>query len=93
MDGTEPEGEQAAIEDRMHIIEGLLTMLERDDLHTRLRACETPQEAKELLTGSAFGFSEIQAAHVLDASNRRWVGSARTELEDELDELRRQAGR
>ena len=90
---NELERERETVRHRIHIMEGVLAMLERDDLHARLRTCDTAHEAKALLMGSEFGLSEIQASHVLDLSNRRYVGTYRADLAAELEELRRMGER
>ena len=82
-----------ALTERIQIVEGLVAMLERDDLPVRLRACETLEDALVLLEGPDFGLSRVQADHVLDASNRRYVGDQRAALAQELDELRQEADR
>ena len=87
------ERERETVRHRIHIIEGVLAMLERDDLHARLRSCDTLEEARELLMSREFGLSKIQAVHVLDQPNRRYVGASRTELAEELGELLRLAER
>lgn len=87
------ERERETVRHRIHIVEGVLAMLERDDLHARLRTCDTAHEAKALLMGSEFGLSEIQAVHVLDQPNRRYVGASLRELAEELEALRQTAER
>ena len=89
----EIERQRARVLERIHIVEGLVAMGERDDLHVRLRSCETNNDAIELLVGPDFGLSKIQALHLLDTPNRRSVGQARAELSKELEELRAEADR
>jgi len=77
--------EQAEAE--RHIAEGLLAALEHiDKIIKIIRASSNRQEASEKLQDS-FGFSDIQAAAILDMRLSRLTALERTHLENRLAEL------
>ena len=70
-----------------HIAEGLLAALENiDKIIKIIRASNNRQEASEKLQDS-FGFSDIQAAAILDMRLSRLTALERTHLENRLAEL------
>jgi DNA gyrase subunit A len=75
--------------DRAHILEGLLRALDMiDEIITTIRASEDRSAAREALMGERFGFSEVQANHILDTTLARLTRLARNELQEELEEKR-----
>jgi DNA gyrase subunit A len=76
-------------EDRAHIVEGLLKALDKlDAIIKAIRASADRTAAREKLMTKQFGFTEIQANHILDMPLGRLTRLGRTELEDEMAELR-----
>jgi len=75
-------------EERAHIVEGLLKALDIiDEIIALIRASHTDEEAKNGLM-TKFGFSEVQANHILSMQLRRLTGLERQKLEDELEGLK-----
>ena len=72
---------------RAHILEGLLKALDIiDEVINTIRSSPTTDEARNrLMTG--FGFSEVQAQHILDMQLRRLTALEREKLQEEYDEL------
>ena len=61
------EAEETKRRNRLHILEGLIRAIEEyDEVHVAVRRCPDAASAFDALTGAAFGFSEIQAKHVLE---------------------------
>jgi len=74
---------------REHILEGLVRAVDMiDEIIAAIRASENRAAARVLLTGEEFGFSEIQANHILDMPLGRLTQLGRKELDDELAEKR-----
>ena len=74
---------------REHILEGLVRAVDMiDEIIAAIRASENRAAARALLTGEEFGFSEIQANHILDMPLGRLTQLGRKELDDELAEKR-----
>jgi DNA gyrase subunit A len=77
-------------EARLHIVEGLLRALDMIDAIVKaIRASKDRGVARSELMGRRFGFSEIQANHILDMPLGRLTQLGRTELADEQVELAR----
>ncbi|SEP47763.1 DNA gyrase/topoisomerase IV subunit A [Amycolatopsis saalfeldensis] len=75
-------------EERLHLVEGLLTaLLNIDKVIKLIRESENAQAAKDGLM-QRFKLSEIQAAYILDTPLRRLTKYDRLELESEQDKLR-----
>ncbi len=75
--------------ERAHILEGLLRAVELlDEVIALIRAAADRAEARTQLMASPFGFSEVQANHVLDMPLGRLTRLGRSELASELAELR-----
>ncbi|MCL6641166.1 MAG: DNA gyrase subunit A, partial [Candidatus Rokubacteria bacterium] len=75
--------------DRAHIVEGLLRALDRIDAIIELiRGSESADAARAALTAEPFGFTEVQANHILDMQLRRLAALERQRLHDEFEELR-----
>ncbi len=72
---------------RAHIVEGFLKALDIiDDVVNTIRESKTKADAAEALQ-SRFGFSEIQAAAILEMRLHQLTGLAREELDAEFAEL------
>ncbi|MER3452634.1 MAG: DNA gyrase subunit A [Acidimicrobiia bacterium] len=75
--------------DRAHIVEGLLKALDRiDAIIAAIRAAEDRAAARAALMAEPFGFSEVQANHILDMQLGRLTRLGRAELEEEMTRLR-----
>ncbi len=75
--------------ERAHILEGLLRAVDRlDEIIALIRAAADRAEARRQLTADAFGFSEVQANHILELPLGRLTRLGRRELAEELAELR-----
>lgn len=75
--------------DRAHIVEGLLRALDRIDAIIELiRGSESADAARAALVAEPFGFTEVQANHILDMQLRRLAALERQRLHDEFEELR-----
>jgi DNA gyrase subunit A len=75
--------------DRAHIVEGLLKALDMiDAIITLIRASEDRGAAREGLMADAFGFSEVQANHILDMQLVSLTRLSGQKLHDEMEELR-----
>ncbi len=75
-------------EDRLHLVEGLLTaLLDIDKVIKLIRDSENAQAAKDGLM-KRFKLSEIQATYILDTPLRRLTKFDKIELEAEQDRLR-----
>ncbi|MEW8979710.1 MAG: DNA gyrase subunit A [Symbiobacterium sp.] len=72
---------------RAHIIEGLLKALDIiDEVINTIRSSPTTDEARNRLMQN-FGFTEVQAQHILDMQLRRLTALEREKLQEEYDEL------
>jgi len=75
--------------DRAHIVEGLLKALDMiDAIVALIRASADRGDARAGLMAEGFGFSEIQANHILDITLGRLTRLGRSELAEELAKLR-----
>lgn len=73
--------------ERAHILEGLLTALERiDEVIAVIKAAHDPKEASQHLCAT-FGLTDIQAKAILDMRLQRLTGLERTKVEEEFTEL------
>ena len=74
-------------EARAHIVEGLLKALDIiDQVIQTIRSSPTTDEARTRLMAN-FGFTEVQAQHILDMQLRRLTALEREKLQDEFNEL------
>lgn len=77
----------AKAEARAHIVEGLLKALDIiDQVIQTIRSSPTTEAARERLV-SQFGFTEVQAQHILDMQLRRLTALEREKLQEEYNEL------
>ncbi len=75
-------------QDRLHILEGLLTALDAiDEVVAIIRSSENAAEARDRLI-ERFELSIIQATHILDMPLRRLTALAKLEIEEEAAGLR-----
>jgi DNA gyrase subunit A len=75
-------------DDRLHIIDGLLSALARiGDVNRVVGSAAGRDEAKVALIGE-LGLSDVQANHVLDMTVARLTTGARADLAAEADRLR-----
>ena len=75
--------------DRAHIVEGLLRAIDMlDAVIATIRASDDRAEARANLMAEPFSFSEDQANHILDMTLGRLTRLGRSELEEEMAELR-----
>jgi len=75
-------------EERLHIVEGLLRAIDLlDAVIATIRASADRAAAREALMAEPFGFSEVQANHILDMTLARLTRLGRSELETEAAEL------
>jgi DNA gyrase subunit A len=76
--------------DRAHIVEGLLKALDQiDRIIELIRNSESADAARTSLMAEPFGFTEVQANHILDMQLRRLAALERQKLQEEFEELRR----
>jgi DNA gyrase subunit A len=81
--------ESARVKDRLHILDGMLSALERRvEIDAVVWDAADREEAHARLTSEPFSFSETQAHHILDASLRQMTVAGRARLSDEAAELR-----
>jgi DNA gyrase subunit A len=79
--------ELAKAQARAHILEGLLKAIDIiDEVIATIRASKSPDEAKAALV-EKFGFSELQAAAIVEMRLRQLTGLERTKLQAEYDDL------
>ncbi len=79
--------------ERAHIVEGLLRAIDMiDAIIAAIRASADKPEARTALMAAPFSFSEEQAEHILDMPLSRLTRLGRSQLTEELDELRRTIG-
>lgn len=77
----------AKAEARAHIVQGLLKALDIiEEVIKTIRSSSTTEEARTRLMTN-FGFSEVQAQHILDMQLRRLTALEREKLQDEYNEL------
>ena len=77
-------------EARAHIVEGLLRALDLiDAIIALIRGSDDREAARTGLMAGPFEFSEIQANHILDMTLSRLTRLGRSQLEEELAQLRR----
>lgn len=77
----------AKAEARAHIVEGLLKALDIiEEVIATIRSSPTTDEARNRLVAK-FGFSEVQAQHILDMQLRRLTALEREKLQEEFNEL------
>jgi DNA gyrase subunit A len=75
--------------DRAHIVEGLLRALDMiDQIITLIRASADRDAARQGLMAAPFEFTEVQANHILDMTLGRLTRLGRSQLEEELAQLR-----
>ena len=75
--------------DRAHIVEGLIKALDMiDAIVAAIRASEDRQAAIATLQEERFGFSDVQATHIVDMRLSQLTRLGRTNLEEELAALR-----
>ncbi len=75
--------------DRAHIVEGLIKALDMiDAIVAAIRASEDRQAAIATLQEERFGFSDVQATHIVDMRLSQLTRLGRTNLEEELASLR-----
>src|SRR5437868_2234179 len=78
---------------RAHIVEGLLRCLDQlDAVIALIRGSEDRGDARRGLMGDPFGFTEIQANHILDMTLSRLTRLGRSELDQEMARLRETIG-
>jgi DNA gyrase subunit A len=76
-------------EARAHIVEGLLRAIDMlDAVIAAIRASDDRPAARAALMADPFSFSEEQANHILDMTLGRLTRLGRTELEEEMAQLR-----
>ena len=76
--------------ERAHIVEGLLKAIDMlDAVIAAIRASEDRRAAAVALMAKPFEFSEPQAEHILDMTLARLTRLGRSNLEEEMEELRR----
>ncbi|MDA8309258.1 MAG: DNA gyrase subunit A [Actinomycetota bacterium] len=79
----------AKAEARAHIVEGLLRAIEMlDAVIAAIRASDDRSAARSALMAEPFSFSEEQANHILDMTLGRLTRLGRTELDEEMAQLR-----
>jgi DNA gyrase subunit A len=75
--------------DRAHIVEGLLKALDMiDAIIATIRASDDKASARTSLMAAPFEFTEVQAEHILDMTLSRLTRLGRTQLEEEMTQLR-----
>jgi len=75
-------------EERLHIVEGLVKALDMIDAIVKaIRASRDRAAARTALMAKRFGFSEVQANHILDMPLGRLTQLGREELDQERKEL------
>jgi len=77
-------------QERAHQVEGLIRALDIiDEIIALIRASADKAAARAGLMAAPFEFSEVQAEYILDMTLSRLTRLARTQLEEELAQLRR----
>ena len=78
----------AKAQDEAHITEGLIKALERiDDVIDLIRSSADRSEARTGLMNDEYGFTEIQANHILDMQLVRLTRLGKSTLEERMQEL------
>jgi DNA gyrase subunit A len=76
-------------QDRAHIVEGLIKALDMiDAIIATIRASQDRGAARTALMAAPFEFTEVQAEHILDMQLVRLTRLGRSNLEEELAQLR-----
>jgi DNA gyrase subunit A len=79
----------AKARNRAHIVEGLLRAIDMlDAVIATIRASADRPAARASLMADPFSFTEVQATHILDMTLGRLTRLGRTELEEEMTQLR-----
>src|SRR5580658_4277369 len=74
---------------RAHIVEGLLRAIDMlDAVIATIRGSADRPEARTALMAEPFSFTEVQATHILDMTLGRLTRLGRSELEEEMAQLR-----
>ncbi len=74
---------------RAHIVEGLLKAIDMlDAVIATIRASDDRPAARTALMAEPFSFTEVQATHILDMTLGRLTRLGRSELEEEMAQLR-----
>ena len=77
----------------MHIVDGYVAAFDRlEQIGQTVRRCPTRRQAVAALTAPAFGFSDVQAEHILDLSFAHQTEERRRAMVSERDDLRRRLG-
>ena len=77
-------------QERAHIVEGLLRAIDMlDAIIETIRGSADPSEARTKLMAKPFEFTEVQADHILQMTLRQLTRLGRTNLEEEMEELRK----
>jgi DNA gyrase subunit A len=80
----------AKARDRAHIVEGLLKALDLiEQIIATIRASADKASARDALQAATFEFSEVQAEYILEMQLHRLTRLGRSQLEEEMAELRR----
>ncbi|MCB0972014.1 MAG: DNA gyrase subunit A, partial [Acidimicrobiales bacterium] len=75
--------------ERAHIVEGLLKALDLiDEIIATIRASADKDAARTALQAEPFSFSEVQAEYILDMQLHRLTRLGRSQLEEEMEQLR-----
>jgi DNA gyrase subunit A len=75
-------------QERAHIVEGLLKAIDMlDAVIATIRGSDDRPSARNALMADPFGFTEIQATHILDMTLGRLTRLGRSELEEEMAKL------
>lgn len=76
---------------RLQIVEAVMRALDMGwELQEAIASSADRLEARQRLTSTPFGFTEVEAEHVLDLQFSRRTKQARSSLEDEAVQLREQ---
>jgi DNA gyrase subunit A len=79
--------------ERMHIVEGLIRALDLiDAIITAIRASDDRAAAKTALMAEPFEFSDVQSEYILDMTLSRLTRLGRSNLEEEMAQLRETIG-
>jgi DNA gyrase subunit A len=78
---------------RLHIVDGYVAAFDRlGEIGEAVRRCRTRRQAVATLTAPVFGFSEVQAEHILDLSFAHQTEERRRAVVTERNDLRRRLG-
>ena len=78
---------------RLHIVDGYVAAFDRlEEIGQAVRRCATRRQAVAALTAPVFGFSDVQAEHILDLSFAHQTEERRLAVVTERTDLRRRAG-